>query len=74
MSTVIPTSFTIPKDYLRAFYFEETETGFKQWIIVEDGQLRTAEQGAATSRGESLCLEWSAESIMRIRADLDENY
>jgi hypothetical protein len=68
----IPTSFRIPKRYRRAFYFEERETGFAQWIIVEAGKLRVLSKGQSSPLGQSRCLDWCAESIAQIRGELEK--
>jgi len=66
----IGASFKIPKRYMRAFYFEESETGFASWIVCENGQINHLYRGKPSALGESLCLDWCAESIMQIRHDV----
>jgi hypothetical protein len=66
----IPTSFVIPKDYFRFFYFEDTETGFKHIIIAEEGKLHIGGQGKATPLATSRCLDWCQESIEQVRYDV----
>lgn len=68
---IIPTDFVIPKDYLRVFYFEEPATGFKHWIVAEDGKLTVGGTGDASPVATSKCLDWCQESIEQIRFDVD---
>lgn len=71
-SRAIPTSFKIPESFQKEFLFEESESGFQQWVIIKGGKLFAVSRGEPTPQGSSRCMDWLEETVERVRQEVGD--
>jgi hypothetical protein len=72
LRTIQP-NFKIPDDYERLFMLFG-EKDFRYIVIADREGIHTGEQGIASKKEESWCLDWMMEVMAHIRCDCDETF